>query len=81
MTRFIFQFDFVANLFRAVPMSDGDGEIVIGVQCNLPGTRADALYQWEVPSFDDLEGAFAVQEYIQHLIREYLIGNGMFLIP
>jgi hypothetical protein len=38
-------------------------------QRNLPGTKRDELFAWSVGALESLEGAFAVQEYIQYLIR------------
>jgi len=36
---------------------------------NRPGTKADDLWSWQQEDFSKMQGPFAVQEYLQQLIR------------
>lgn len=36
---------------------------------NRPGTKAEDLWRWSLEDFSKMQGPFAVQEYIQELIR------------
>jgi len=40
------------------------------IRRNRPGTRSADLYSWEPEDFQKKKGLFAVQEYIQELIRD-----------
>ena len=39
------------------------------IRRNRPGTRSGDLYNWAPEDFPKKKGLFAVQEYIQELIR------------
>lgn len=39
------------------------------IRRNRPGTRSSDLWVWEVEDIANMPGPFAVQEYIQELIR------------
>ena len=40
------------------------------IRRNRPGTRSGDLYNWAPEEFSKKKGLFAVQEYIQELIRD-----------